>query len=150
MRPRFQQLLSGGCHDPLEISSVPFYSVGGAGTHYPDVDESGRPIYPSNIGMPRQVLSILPNADLANEPKTGWSSENILNICGLGGRWFDSRDAEGFLYVYGVDVLDSGPFPPVRPKGVQDALHARFVLDIEGFLTRKPIPIWSPFTSYAG
>ena len=59
-------------------------------------------------------------------------------------------NVEGFLEVHGVYEFDSGPFPLVRPQGVQDALHARFVLDIEGFLTRKPIPIWSPFTSYAG
>ncbi|RJE18663.1 hypothetical protein PHISCL_08999 [Aspergillus sclerotialis] len=136
MRPRFQKLLTGGCHDPLEVSSLPFYSFGGAGTRYPDVDESGSPIYPSNIRMPRRVLGILPNADLTNEPEMGWSSENILNICGLGGEWFDSRDVEGFLKVHGVDVLDSIPFPPVRPRGVQDSLHARFVLDIEEFLTR--------------
>ncbi|GKZ45189.1 hypothetical protein AbraIFM66951_007777 [Aspergillus brasiliensis] len=37
-QPRFKQLLMGGCDDPLEVPGLPFYGVGGAGTHFPGED----------------------------------------------------------------------------------------------------------------
>jgi hypothetical protein len=35
MFPLLRKLVTAGATDALEISNLPFYSIGGAGTHYP-------------------------------------------------------------------------------------------------------------------
>ncbi|KAL4753960.1 hypothetical protein BDW72DRAFT_190654 [Aspergillus terricola var. indicus] len=106
-QPRFRQLLMGGCTDPLEVPSLPFYSVGGAGSHFPDLDEEGNAIYPVN---------------------------KALEVHGLGGEWFDSRDVEGYLRLHGVDV--NGSLFPMQhmPNGAAEGVA--YVLDVEGFFSR--------------
>ncbi|KAL4983393.1 thioesterase-like superfamily-domain-containing protein [Aspergillus falconensis] len=131
-QPRFRQILMGGCTDPLEVPSLPFYSVGGAGTHFPDLDEEGNAIYPVNSRMPRRVLGVLPWADLGTK-----GDEAALEVHGLGGEWFDSRDVEGYLGLHGVDV-NGGLFPMQRiPNGAAERVGSRsYVLDVEGFFSR--------------
>ncbi|KAL6234527.1 hypothetical protein BDW75DRAFT_162703 [Aspergillus navahoensis] len=131
-QPRFRQLLIGGCTDPLEVPSLPFYSVGGAGTHFPDLDDEGNAIYPANSRMPRRVLGVLPWAELGTKGK-----EEALEIYGLGGEWFDSRDVEGYLRLHGVDV-NGGLFPMQHmPNGAAERVGSRsYVLDVEGFFSR--------------
>ncbi|BCS23451.1 bZIP transcription factor [Aspergillus puulaauensis] len=123
-QPRFLALLNGGQHDPLEVLSLPFYTVGGAGMHYPDVDESGRVIYPGNRRVPGRILGILPTADRDSK-----GSRELLEVCGFGGEWFDSRDVEGYLKQNGVDV-QGGLFPLVQNR------MGPYVLDVEGFFSR--------------
>ncbi|KAL5001779.1 hypothetical protein BDV10DRAFT_158667 [Aspergillus recurvatus] len=131
-QPRFRQLLMGGCTDPLEVPSLPFYSVGGAGTHFPDIDEEGNAIYPGNSRMPRRVLGVLPWAELGTK-----GDEEALEVHGLGGEWFDSRDVEGYLRLHGVDV-NGGLFPMQHiPYGAAERAGSHsYVLDTEGFFTR--------------
>jgi hypothetical protein len=112
MYPRFEQLLRGGSDDPLEIPSLPFYCIGGAGTHYPS--ESGNPVYPSNMRRPRRVLGILPTSQAYGASRM--DTDELLGICGLGGQWFDSRDVEGYLEENGVSLGDSCLFPSVDGK----------------------------------
>lgn len=124
-QPRFLALLNGGQHDPLEVLRLPFYTVGGAGMHYPDVDESGRVIYPGNRRIPGRILGILPSADRASK-----GSRELLEVCGFGGEWFDSRDVEGYLKRNGVDV-QGGLFPLVQNR------MGSYVLDVEGFFSSE-------------
>ncbi|PKX95170.1 uncharacterized protein P174DRAFT_510980 [Aspergillus novofumigatus IBT 16806] len=132
-QPRFRQLLMGGRTDPLEVPGLPFYTVGGAGTHFPDVDEEGNAIYPANSRMPRRVLGILPWPELGSK-----GGEEALEVYGLGGEWFDSRDVEGYLRLHGVDV-NGGLFPTLHipSDGAAERDRTRsFVLDVEGFFAR--------------
>ncbi|KAF4163916.1 hypothetical protein CNMCM6936_000140 [Aspergillus lentulus] len=135
-QPRFRQLLMGGRTDPLEVPGLPFYTVGGAGTHFPDVDEKGNAIYPVNSRMPRRVLGILPWPELGTN-----GGEEAPEVYGLGGEWFDSRDVEGYLRLHGVDV-NGGLFPtPHISSGAAERDRTRsFVLDVEGFFSRESSP----------
>lgn len=135
-QPRFRQLLMGGRTDPLEVPGLPFYTVGGAGTHFPDVDEKGNAIYPVNSRMPRRVLGILPWPELGTN-----GGEEALEVYGLGGEWFDSRDVEGYLRLHGVDV-NGGLFPTLHiSSGAAERDRTRsFVLDVEGFFSRESSP----------
>ncbi|OJK03606.1 hypothetical protein ASPACDRAFT_1878490 [Aspergillus aculeatus ATCC 16872] len=114
MQPRFEQLLRGGAESPLEVPGLPFYGVGGAGTHYLDKDEFGIPMHPKNMRLPRRVLGILPSGGDGDESTSGDDRARLLEICGLGGQWFDSRDVEGYLKQHGVDLQGSSLFPTVR------------------------------------
>ncbi|RAH47112.1 uncharacterized protein BO95DRAFT_410847 [Aspergillus brunneoviolaceus CBS 621.78] len=140
MQPRFEQLLRGGSESPLEVPGLPFYGVGGAGTHYPDKDEFGIPMHPKNMRLPRRVLGILPSSGRGDELTSVDDRARLLEICGLGGQWFDSRDVEGYLEQHGVDLQGSSFFPTVRivdePSGRMRSEHRSYVLDLENFLWR--------------
>jgi hypothetical protein len=132
-QPRFLQLLKGGCMDSLEIPSLPFYNIGGAGAHFPDLDQNGNAMYPPNCRTPRRVLSIFPQSN-----PTSAEADEALETHGLGGDWFDSRDVEGYLRRHGVDV-DSGLFPMVYLSDIAERStnDQPYILDIEGFFTRE-------------
>jgi hypothetical protein len=123
----------GGRTDPLEIAGLPFYRVGGAGTHFPDIDEEGNAIYPANSRIPRRVLGIFPRPEKEVE-----GDEQTLESYGLGGDWFDSRDVEGYLRLHGVDV-NEGLFPMLHiPSGNAERNDTRpYVLDMEDFFSRE-------------
>ncbi|KIW78405.1 hypothetical protein Z517_08241 [Fonsecaea pedrosoi CBS 271.37] len=80
MSPYFRRLLDGGINDPLEIRSLPFYGIGGAGTHFPTIDKSGNPVSPSNTRLPRRVLGILPVAEPEDGNTSGQDRERYLEI----------------------------------------------------------------------
>lgn len=48
MRARFQELLKRKAGESLENWNVPFFRIGGAGTHFPRYDDQGTAIYPPN------------------------------------------------------------------------------------------------------
>ncbi|KAJ5741615.1 hypothetical protein N7533_011024 [Penicillium manginii] len=132
-QPRFLQLLKGGCMDSLEIPSLPFYNIGGAGAHFPDLDKNGNAMYPPKCRTPRRVLGIFPQSNL-----TSTGADEALETHGLGGDWFDSRDVEGYLRRHGVDV-DSGLFPMVYLSDIakRSTNGQPYILDIEGFFARE-------------
>ncbi|PYH85230.1 hypothetical protein BO82DRAFT_371671 [Aspergillus uvarum CBS 121591] len=140
MQPRFEQLLRGGADSPLEVPALPFYGVGGAGTHYPDKDELGTPIHPKNMRMPRRVLGILPSSGSGDESTPVGHRARLLEIYGLGGQWFDSRDVEGYLKQHGVDLQRSSLFPTVRIAKESSRRmrsdYGSYALDVEKFLWR--------------
>ena len=102
MYPYFRRLVCADTDDPLEVPTLPFYCIGGAGTHYPARDTAGNPIYPPKMRLPRRILSV--GVD---------GPQRRLEACGLDGRWFDCRDVEGFLRERGVQV-DGSLSPVVR------------------------------------
>ncbi|RAK98504.1 uncharacterized protein BO80DRAFT_157704 [Aspergillus ibericus CBS 121593] len=111
----FRDLVSSPRGHCLEILSLPFYSVGGAGTHYRAVDQAGNPIYPSGARIPRRILGILPMAEASNSPHFADQSQSHrhLELCGFGGEWFDCQDVEGYLRARGVDIDGSSVHPLV-------------------------------------
>ncbi|PLB52524.1 hypothetical protein P170DRAFT_378384 [Aspergillus steynii IBT 23096] len=127
MDPYFRRLVSAGADEALEIPSLPFYGIGGAGAHYPARDGEGRPVYPVNSRMPRRVLGGLfvdrsasemggRGGERKRERYAGQKEEERrLQAYGLGGVWFDCRDVEGYLKEMGVR-MDGGLFPGVMQE----------------------------------
>ncbi|KAL3470356.1 hypothetical protein BJX99DRAFT_267495 [Aspergillus californicus] len=115
MYPFFKKLVTSSRGHSLEISALPFYSIGGAGTHYPAKDQAGDPIYPPKMRVPRGILGISPKtgAPADSNPNGESQSQSYLERYGFGGEWFDCRDVEGFLREKGVDIDGSGVFPTV-------------------------------------
>lgn len=114
MYPFFRRLVTGGAKDSLEISNLPFYSIGGAGTHYPKKDVSGNPIYPRNTRTPKRILGLSKKPEVINEYGQEMDYQRLLEVYGYGGEWFDCRDVEGYLREQGVHLEDSASLPPVQ------------------------------------
>ncbi|KAH8883003.1 hypothetical protein GQ53DRAFT_847151 [Thozetella sp. PMI_491] len=104
MYPYFRRLVRADAGDSLEIATIPFYSIGGAGTHYPRSDESGNPVYPSKMRLPGRLLGLPASTEFESEASFALARQAVLDGIGFGGEWFDSGDVEGFLRSKGVDM----------------------------------------------
>lgn len=113
MYPHFKRLVMAGSGDSLEIQALPFYCIGGAGTHHPLLDDVGNPIYPPRMRLPKRLLGVLPVVRSASDVGSNWDTERLLEDCGFGGQWFDCRDVEGYLSAHGVHLEESFLFPRV-------------------------------------
>lgn len=102
MLPYFRKLVGSGIEDTLEILSLPFYCVGGAGTHYPHKDHCGHLTYPSNMRLPRRLLGVLPIAQTLQETRSLEDTQSHLKLFGFDGEWFDCQDVQGYLEEKGV------------------------------------------------
>lgn len=114
MYPYFRDLVTSERGSSLEISALPFYCIGGAGTHYATKDEKGNPIYPPKMRHPRRILGTLPMPGIPDDPNSVHQAQSNLELCGFGGQWFDCRDVEGYLREKGVDLDGPGSFPTVH------------------------------------
>lgn len=114
MYPYFKDLVSSDRGGSLEISALPFYCIGGAGTHYTTKDEQGKPIYPPKMRIPRRILGTLPMTGTTGGLDAVHQQPQNLELCGYGGQWFDCRDVEGYLREKGVDLDGAGLFPIVH------------------------------------
>jgi hypothetical protein len=99
---RFQKVLTRESgDDALEAWNIPFFYLGGAGTHYPRRDQQGNPVYPPNMRPVSEVLGPWPS-QLSEVPHGERSLERLLVAIGFDGEWFDSHDVEGFLRERGI------------------------------------------------
>jgi hypothetical protein len=119
MYPYFRRLVRAGGGEALEIPTLPFYSIGGAGTHYPLVDETGTPISQRNTRLPGRILNIDSRTNSTDAADLESHRAAALEAVGLGGEWFDCRDVEGFLEWKGVAINSSLEFPRVYPSSRQ-------------------------------
>jgi hypothetical protein len=104
MLARFQELLKRTANDSLENWNVPYFHVGGAGTHYPRRDEEGNPTYPPNMHPPAKAFGPSPLV-VVETPRDDASVTKMLEAIGFGGEWFDAHDVEEYLRTKGV-ILD--------------------------------------------
>ncbi|KAJ5399399.1 hypothetical protein N7465_009888 [Penicillium sp. CMV-2018d] len=114
MYPYFRDLVTSERGNSLEISTLPFYCIGGAGTHYATKDEKGSPIYPPKMRIPRRIIGTIPMPGIPGDPNSVQQAQSNLELCGFGGQWFDCRDVEGYLREKGVELDGSGSFPTVQ------------------------------------
>ncbi|OJJ77557.1 hypothetical protein ASPBRDRAFT_202508 [Aspergillus brasiliensis CBS 101740] len=131
-QPRFKQLLMGGCDDPLEVPGLPFYGVGGAGTHFPGVGGD----VPRNRRMPGRVLGMITSSGRSSSNSEKGDGDDMLEMYGLGGVWFDCRDVEGFLISKGVEVTCGGGMFLRCHRAGDDNDRRSWVFDVEGFFSR--------------
>lgn len=120
MTARFQELLKRKAGESLENWNVPFFHVGGAGTHFPRRDEHGNPVYPPNIFSPARAFGplALPTAEMPRDEAT---IEQLLESIGFGGIWFDSHDVESYLRTLGINLDGHSSFVEIDPSTIEHA-----------------------------
>ncbi|KAL3471061.1 hypothetical protein BJX99DRAFT_238249 [Aspergillus californicus] len=93
-------ILEGGLDEAPELWDMPFFVLGGAGTHYPRRDRTGKPILPPNaLPMSKLVDAFVYQR---TEPQSFQSGHDLLADFGLNGEWLDSHDVEGYLEEKGI------------------------------------------------
>lgn len=97
---KMKGILESGLDEAPEIWDMPFYLLGGAGTHYPRRDRIGNPILPPNALPTSQLISAFVHQ--RTEPQSFQSDHDLLADFGLNGEWLDSHDVEGYLEEKGI------------------------------------------------
>ncbi|KAJ5112348.1 hypothetical protein N7532_000393 [Penicillium argentinense] len=138
VRRNFRRVLHSEIGGPLEVNKLPFYKLGGAGTHYPRRGVNGQPIYPEQLRRPGKILRrlarILRRGGIQDwdedwsgdvEPGRGgegdgedMSEEDRLRALNLDGEWFDCHDVQGYLEHRGVSLDSSTMWLEVPPSTV--------------------------------
>ena len=150
---RFQELLKRKAGDALENFNIPFFHIGGAGTHFPRIDKDGVPVYPPNMLSPKKALSqdIGPHLWLGQAAETPRPDlpdvQSVLEGIGFGGDWFDSHDVEGYLKTKGIYLdgnssfvdIDSSVILPRVPTRTQSSNSSLSTSPDENVL-RTPSP----------
>lgn len=132
------RLLNSESEGPLETTKkMPFYTLGGASTHYPRTGLDGQPVYPENRRKPGRILRRMVSIrrrggiqdwdeDWTSDVEPGFSMEErklseqeLLHLLDLEGDWYDCHDVQGYLEQCGI-VLDGSPlWPEVPAKTVE-------------------------------
>ncbi|ETN46796.1 uncharacterized protein HMPREF1541_00985 [Cyphellophora europaea CBS 101466] len=132
MLNRFQDMLKRRAGEALENFAVPFFQIGGAGTHFPRRDKDGKAVLPPNMLGPEravetQQFSVGPRraqvgwdyeSGLVETPRGEHSVQELLEKIGFGGLWFDSHDVEGYLETKGIMLDASSSFVEVDPRAL--------------------------------
>jgi hypothetical protein len=95
-------ILEGGLDEAPELWDMPFFLLGGAGTHYPRRDHTGKPFLPPNALPISQLVSAFVHQ--RTEPQSFQSDHDLLADLGLNGEWLDSHDVEGYLKEKGISL----------------------------------------------
>lgn len=95
-------ILEGGLDEAPELWDMPFFLLGGAGTHYPRRDHTGKPFLPPNALPISQLVSAF--AHQRTKPQSFQSDHDLLADLGLNGEWLDSHDVEGYLKEKGISL----------------------------------------------
>ncbi|KAJ5113295.1 hypothetical protein N7456_001829 [Penicillium angulare] len=126
VRRAFRRVLKSEIGSPLEGNKLPFYTLGGAGRHFPRSRDDGEPIYPENTRRPGKIIRRLarilrrggiqdwdedwsgdkePGIEMLDDSERSMSKEDRLHALDLDGDWFDCHDVQGYLAQLGI-VLD--------------------------------------------
>lgn len=95
-------LLEGGLDEAPEMWDMPFFLLGGAGTHYPRRDHTGKPILPPNALPVSKLIGAFVHKN--TEPQSFHGDHDLLADLGLDGEWLDSYDVEGYLKEKGISL----------------------------------------------
>ncbi|KAJ5445299.1 hypothetical protein N7491_001381 [Penicillium cf. griseofulvum] len=148
IRRSFRRTLQSEIGSRLEFIKMPFYTLGGAGKHFPRADVDGNPVDPENSRRPGKILRrmvrilqrggiqdwdedwsgerepVVTSGGLVDEAQVKMGEEERIRSLDLDGEWFDCHDVQGYLEHRGL-VLDGSA---VR-LGVPEAL----VRDLYGY-----------------
>ncbi len=105
MQPYFEDLLHRNDKELLELPGLPFYTIGGAGTHYQRKDLQGKMGLPGNTRLPKRILGSVPFQGGMEDEDERYIQ--FLEMLGYGGVWLDSSDVEAYLRDRGV-MIDAG------------------------------------------
>ncbi len=115
MLQRFQEMLKRKAGESLENWNVPFFHIGGAGTHFPRRDDGGNPIYPPNMVSPAKAFGPQPFIEVET-PRMEASTKEMLENIGFGGEWYDSHDVEEYLKTKGIFLDGQSSFVELDPS----------------------------------
>lgn len=115
MLQRFQEMLKRRAGESLENWSVPFFRIGGAGTHFPRRDEEGKPVYPPNMVSPAKAFGPQPWIEVET-PRLEATTQEMLENIGFGGEWYDSHDVEEYLKTKGIFLDGQSSFIELDPS----------------------------------
>lgn len=126
-----------------KVDAMPYYCLGGAGTHYPRYGQDGMPLFPVHTRRPdkilRRLVRILRRGGIQDwdedwsgdaEPDAGEGLETAeklidredrLRALGLEGDWFDCHDVQGYLAQQGLSLNGSSVWidvPPVLAESI--------------------------------
>ncbi|KAJ5747649.1 uncharacterized protein N7511_009345 [Penicillium nucicola] len=143
IRRSFRRALHSEIGSTLEFTKLPFYTLGGAGTHFPRKDRDGMPISPDNSRRPgkilRRMVRILERGGIQDWDED-WSGDREPGITGPGqrpldmdrderirsldldGEWFDCHDIQGYLESRGL-TLDGSALRLEVPPAMVWHLH---------------------------
>ncbi|RMZ76381.1 hypothetical protein DV737_g4843, partial [Chaetothyriales sp. CBS 132003] len=101
---RIREILKRKAGESLENWNMPYFYIGGAGTHYPRQDNNGSTIYPPNMLPPEKAFGqqFGPRARVEVETPREGTTQEILDAIGFGGLWFDAHDVEQYLRGKGI------------------------------------------------
>lgn len=147
IRRSFRRTLRSEIGSGLEFSKMPFYTLGGAGKHFPRVDGDGNPVYPENSRRPGKILRrmerILQRGGIQDwdedwsgerEPVVGMlegmvdgrrvrmGAEERIRLLDLDGEWFDCHDVQGYLEHRGL-MLEGSAVRLDVPEALVGALY---------------------------
>ncbi|KAK4928677.1 hypothetical protein LTR28_011836, partial [Elasticomyces elasticus] len=104
----FEKMLRKTTNESLDNWATPLLHIGGAGRHYPRLDEFGQVMsLPSSSNLrsigPQKVASAhafgkQANADVPSTP------DMLVDLAGYEGEWFDPYDVEGYLAEKGIRI----------------------------------------------
>lgn len=157
----FRRKLQSEIGSGLEFTKMPFYTLGGAGKHFPRLDGDGNSVYPENSRRPGKILRRMerilqrggiqdwdedwsgerePVADAGVDVmQVEVSEEERIRSLDLDGEWFDCHDVQGYLEHRGL-VLEGSAVRLGVPESLVGALY--------GFSDRSTVS--SLYTSSAG
>ncbi|KAJ5346466.1 hypothetical protein N7541_008948 [Penicillium brevicompactum] len=159
----FRRTLQSEIGSTLEFVKMPYYTLGGAGTHYPRV-RNGRPVLPENTRRPGKILRrmqrILDRGGI-HDWDEDWSGDwdpvglemddqERIRSLNLDGEWFDCHDVQGYLEYRGV-TLDGalklrvpetlvGVLSGVSPLSSVSSLYG------SPLVTPNPVESWDVYT----
>ncbi|CAG7929555.1 unnamed protein product [Penicillium olsonii] len=134
IRRTFRRTLQSEIGSTLEFFKMPYYTLGGAGTHFPRLQD-GDPVLPENTRRPGKILRrmerILERGGIRDWDEDwsgdldlvglGKGDEERIRSLGLDGEWFDCHDVQGYLEHRGV-ALD-GALRLGVPEALVGALY---------------------------
>lgn len=136
----FRRIMQSEIGSSLESNKLPFYTLGGASTHYPRLGADGLPMNRDNVRRPGKILRRMariqrrggiqdwdedwsgdaePDGD-QSPMETAMSEEDRLYALGLDGEWFDCHDVQGYLEQRGVVLNGSSLWLDVPAATVGD------------------------------
>lgn len=130
MLARFQHMLKRKAGEALENFNIPFFRIGGAGTHFPRRDKDGRIVSPPNMLGPElavstHILGTTPAPEgwgmqiqPVETPRSEGTVQDLLEQLGFGGMWLDSHDVEEYLKTKGIFLDGNSSFVEINPQGL--------------------------------
>ncbi|KAJ9605712.1 hypothetical protein H2200_009561 [Cladophialophora chaetospira] len=110
MTQRVQHLLRRGTNESLESWSLPSFSIGGAGTHFPRVDREGHPSYPPNLVMPTQALP----PSTRDSVYAGKTAGEFTSDSFYAGEWYDAFEVDCYLRLMGIEIEPTSTFATIH------------------------------------
>ncbi|KAL9089269.1 MAG: hypothetical protein Q9165_005837 [Trypethelium subeluteriae] len=107
---RFKSILTKSTNESLEFWQTPFIRLGGAGTHYPRLNDDGTAYFAPNSYNVHQVGPESNLIQLRSVDDGSVYCDLLIDISGYEGEWFDPNDIEGYLASKGIYIDPQSSF----------------------------------------